>query len=1028
MSKRIVALSIVALVVVSVFIPGSPLRAASGPFFRGAANIRQQQACQVSWANASGGLWSNAANWSTGAVPGSDSHACINLGGTYTVTLDASTTVRSLTIGAASGTQTLWIKGSAAGSVTLTVTDGLTNSGVIRLESDADGSASNLTVANGVLANGATGVINVNPGSGGARTISAALNNQGDVNVGANLSWNRANSAHANSGDIQLTGGDLTLTQSGNDPSFTNSGVISIASGRSLTIVGGSFSNVNPGSIAGGGTLNINNARFRGVGTIAANVNNAGQLSPGASLGSLTVSGNYTQFAGGALNLELGGSDSGVASDLLNVTGSATLAGALNISRVNGFRPNPCDRFQVLKYASQTGSFGEITGLSLGSGLFLRTDFRADELSLTAYSNVSEVNVHPTSVNVAEGGATATYRLCLVSQPIHDVSVTLSPDSQVTANSASVTFTAAAWNAVLSVVVTAVNDTAVEGQHTGVIAHTVASSDPRYNGVAVPSVTATIADNDTLPQPPVAEDGSATTPEDTSIVITMVATDPDSSTLTYSIVEQPDHGDLGPINGNKVTYTPDANFHGSDDFRFRANDGALDSNIARVTITVTPVNDPPVAQDITVSTDEDDGITITLVATDVDDANLTYSIVEHPAHGDLGAVNGNRVRYEPDNDFVGTDTFKFRANDGDINSNIATVTVHVGQQNQPPVAQNGFVNTPEDTPIIIMLVATDPEGSALTYHIVRKPEHGVLGRVADNPNKVTYTPDPNFNGADSFTFKANDGASDSNVATVSITVSAVNDPPNARDDSATTPIGTPVDIPVLANDSDIDGDSLAVAAVTQPLHGSAAINANNTVRYTPSAGYTGPDAFSYTVSDGHGGSDSAEVTIAVTPITVPEGRGRIEFTGFVQALPTTASLIGTWKVQGLTVRVTEDTELKLGGPGRDKDCPPPWRPCSTAGGSSFGVGSFVEVDGVLLADGVVVAREIELAKPEHPPKPPPPPRDKDRDRDDDGRVTLCHIPPGNSGAAHTITVDTAAARAHLSHGDTLGRCPGGDDD
>jgi hypothetical protein len=141
------------------------------------------------------------------------------------------------------------------------------------------------------------------------------------------------------------------------------------------------------------------------------------------------------------------------------------------------------------------------------------------------------------------------------------------------------------------------------------------------------------------------------------------------------------------------------------------------------------------------------------------------------------------------------------------------------------------------------------------------------GTAVINPdNTVTYTPDANFYGSDSFSYTISDGAGGSDTAVVTITVTPVNDAPVANDDVATTLQDTTVTIDVLANDSDVEGDALSVTAVTIPTNGSVVINPDNTVTYTPDASYSSTDSFSYTASDGNGGSDTAVVTITVTPV------------------------------------------------------------------------------------------------------------------------------------------------------------------
>lgn len=730
MVKRSVPVIVLVSLILAALFVWSPLGAATRP--------QSQSSCDVSWTSATGGLWTDPDNWSTDSVPGASSRACITLDGTYTVTLAASTTIRSLTLGADDGTQTLWLRGGGGGNVTLTVTDDLANSGEIRLESDASGSASNLTVSEGTLTNAQDGVINVNAGAGGGRAITARLDNQGEINVNADLTLGRAGADHTNSGSIDITGGNLSLVQTGDTPSFANTGQIEVAEGRTLSIQGGSFSHTSPGAISGGGTVSIQGATFSGNGPIAANVANAGQVSPGASAGALNIAGSYSQTSAGVLDLEIGGTAAGSGFDQLNVSGSVALAGTLNLTVTGNFVPGPCDSFQVMAYSSRTGGFGNINGLAAGGGMFFRADLGNNGLSLVAYNTASEVNVSASTVNVAEGGASASYKVCLASQPTADVTVAVSPDAQVAVDPASLPFSVAQWSAIRSVTVSAVDDNAAEGLHSGTIHHTASSADPRYNGIGVPSVTAQIADNEGPGQPPEAEDGSATTPEDTPIEITLVATDPDSPTLTYSIFEQPEHGDLSAISGNKVTYTPDANFHGADDFRFRANDGSLNSNTATITITVEPENDDPDARDDAASTGQGDAVDIAVLSndTDADGDSLSIASVSDPAHGTASVV-GNRVRYTPDDNFVGADSFTYEVSDGHGGEDSARVTVKVATPPEEPPGD--FVGKIEFTGIVQALPASGLLGKwkiqGLTVEVtagteVKLETPAVIGAVA----------------------------------------------------------------------------------------------------------------------------------------------------------------------------------------------------------------------------------------------------------------------------------------------------------
>ena len=312
--------------------------------------------------------------------------------------------------------------------------------------------------------------------------------------------------------------------------------------------------------------------------------------------------------------------------------------------------------------------------------------------------------------------------------------------------------------------------------------------------------------------------------------------------------------------------------------------------MATVSIAVTAVNDAPVATDQAVVTEEDTATAIALSATDVEGSPLTYAIVSGPAHGTVSGT-APTLTYTPAANYNGAETITFKANDGTADSNVATVAITVTPVNDAPVAVDDVVTTPEDTAVTGSVLANDTDvdaGTTLTASLVASPTHGT---VTLSPTGVfTYTPAANVNGPDSFTYKANDGIVDSNVATVTITVTAVNDAPIAVDDGATTPEDTPVTIAVRANDTDLDGDPLLLIAASGPAHGTAAITPDGTVTYTPAANYSGADTFTYTISDGQGGAATGTVTVAVTavndaPVAVADHYSTNEDTAATVAAP-----------------------------------------------------------------------------------------------------------------------------------------------
>ncbi|MGE0798665.1 MAG: Ig-like domain-containing protein [Lautropia sp.] len=369
---------------------------------------------------------------------------------------------------------------------------------------------------------------------------------------------------------------------------------------------------------------------------------------------------------------------------------------------------------------------------------------------------------------------------------------------------------------------------------------------------------------------PVVTDGTAATDEDTVLNGTLpAATDADGDALTYAAgTTAAAHGTVTIDSDGTYTYTPAANFNGTDTFGYVANDGTENSAEALITVTVTPVNDAPVAADGTASTDEDTVLNGTLpAATDVDGDTLTYAAgATGPAHGTVVINADGSYTYTPAADFNGTDSNTYVANDDPESSAEATITITVSGENDAPVAGAGTATTDEDTVLNGTLpVASDADGDTLTYAAgATGPSHGTV--VVNLDGSYIYTPAADFHGTDSFSYVANDGTANSAEATVTVTVNPVNDAPAAVDDTASTTEDTPVTTGnVLANDADVD-DALMpsnITAFTQAANGTVASNDDGTFTYTPDADFEGSDSFTYTVTDAGGLSSTATVTISV---------------------------------------------------------------------------------------------------------------------------------------------------------------------
>lgn len=373
-------------------------------------------------------------------------------------------------------------------------------------------------------------------------------------------------------------------------------------------------------------------------------------------------------------------------------------------------------------------------------------------------------------------------------------------------------------------------------------------------------------------QPPNALPIASSVPEDSTLELTLKGTDPDGGTLRFSVVSAPAKGNLSGTAPN-LTYTPFANYNGTDSFTFVVNDGTVNSAPATVSITVTAVNDVPIAIAKSVATAEDSPLPITLAGTDVEGSPLTYTLLGAPANGTLGGTAPN-LSYQPAANFSGNDAFTFLVNDGTVDSAPAKVSITITPVNDPPLAISKSVSTDEDSQLPIVLGGTDPEAASLSFSILAAPSHGTLTGIAPN---MTYRPVTNFNGADQFTFSVNDGTVNSALATVFITVNPINDPPIALSKSVTTEQDTP--LPITLAGADVEGSLLTFTVISGPANGMLGGTVPN-LTYQPAAGFTGNDAFAFQVNDGTTTSPAATVSITVSPKPPPINVNRLSRTGW----------------------------------------------------------------------------------------------------------------------------------------------------
>src|SRR5215204_3450630 len=374
---------------------------------------------------------------------------------------------------------------------------------------------------------------------------------------------------------------------------------------------------------------------------------------------------------------------------------------------------------------------------------------------------------------------------------------------------------------------------------------------------------------------------------------TAISAGPNESIQTVDFQLTNDNNDLFSAqpqvapNGT-LTYAPAANAYGNATVKVKAHDdgdtanGGHDTSAEQTfSITVTAVNDAPIAHADTMATDEDTKLVFPssdLVGNDDEGADnessqiMTVKEVYDGAHGTVSFGSDGNITFTPEANFGGDATFRYLVCDNGSPSkcSVQRAKVNITAVNDAPVAGDQSVTTDEDTAREVTLRASDVEGDALGYEIVTPPQHGTLSGTGAN---LTYTPEADYNGSDSFTFKANDGTADSEPATVSIAVSAVNDAPVANDDTKSTNEDTSLvfaasrllgnDNPGPANES---GQTLTVTAVDQAVNGQVSLGTHGDITFTPATDFNGQASFEYTVCDNGSPSECSEM-IAIVKVT-----------------------------------------------------------------------------------------------------------------------------------------------------------------
>lgn len=399
---------------------------------------------------------------------------------------------------------------------------------------------------------------------------------------------------------------------------------------------------------------------------------------------------------------------------------------------------------------------------------------------------------------------------------------------------------------------------------------------PNVDYVGNDTITYFIADNDggtasgtvlvtisNINDAPITENESAVTFEDVPVTVNVLQNDSDVDGDTLIVSQATASNGSAVINAdNTITYTPNTNFNGADRVDYVVSDQNGGTANGFLNLSVIANNDAPVANNDIVSTPEETLLTIDVLSNDTDDDGDALTVVSASASNGLVSLRAdNQLDYQPTIDFNGTVTINYGIEDGQGGSSSAIVTVTVTPVNDAPIAMPDGVTTAEDSQVFANVVANDTDVDSATLTLLSGQANNGTVEILTGQT-LGYLPNLNFHGSDTITYLISDNDGEFASGIVNVTIEPTNDLPIAVDDTATTNEEIAVTVAVLANDSDIDGDTLVVSNATA-ANGATVINSDNSLTYTPNKDYIGSDTINYTISDQNGGTASAKVVVTI---------------------------------------------------------------------------------------------------------------------------------------------------------------------
>ncbi len=356
------------------------------------------------------------------------------------------------------------------------------------------------------------------------------------------------------------------------------------------------------------------------------------------------------------------------------------------------------------------------------------------------------------------------------------------------------------------------------------------------------------------------------TPEDTPLTVMLSASDVDGDSLTFNTISTSGYIEVS-VEGSILTVTPTQDFNGNGIIIVSANDGVVESNTVTFTLTVTSVNDAPVLASIPDQTiAEDQSLTLSLSATDVDGDNVSY-FAEINTDFVIIYVIGSLLNIIPNENFNGTAIISVTASDGTDDSGVETFVLTVTPMNDAPVL-DAISNqiTPEDTPLSIILSASDVDGDSLSFSAISTTGNIIVTVIG---SILTFTPEDNFNGNGIIIVSANDGTVESNTVTFTLIVTAVNDAP-VLEEISDHEILEDQSLSISMSASDVDGDNLTYSVESDTVAMTVILNGNILI-LIPDENFNGIAVITASVNDGTENSNLESFILTVIEVNDAPG-------------------------------------------------------------------------------------------------------------------------------------------------------------